>query len=323
MPSVSSASKFGRLVPKGVYAPLITPFNADQSVNIDTFKRHVQYIASAGVGIVALGSMGESVHLTHSERNKVVVAAREALDADPSLKDVPLVVGTGACSTYETIQLTQEAAERGADFAMVIAPGYFAGALNPKALKQFFVDVAEASPIPIIVYNYPGASAGLDINSDLMTEIAAASANIAGCKLTCGSVGKLTRLTYLRDDFAVLGGFVDFLGPSLLAGAAGGITGTANVAPKTCLKLYKDTMAALSGDGSVSLASAQQLQGVVSRADWVLQKVGISGTKYALEQVKGYGGVPRRPLLPFDEADGKGQKLLEDLQEILAIEKKL
>jgi 4-hydroxy-2-oxoglutarate aldolase len=89
---------------------------------------------------------------------------------------------------------------------------------------------------------------------------------------------------------------------------------------KTCLKLYKDTMAALSGDGSVSLASAQQLQGVVSRADWVL---GISGTKYALEQVKGYGGVPRRPLLPFDEADGKGQKLLEDLQEILAIEKKL
>lgn len=92
---------------------------------------------------------------------------------------------------------------------------------------------------------------------------------------------------------------------------------------KTCLKLYKDTLAALSGDGSVSLASAQQLQGVVSRADWVLQKVGISGTKYALEQLKGYGGVPRRPLLPFDEADGMGQKLLEDLQEILAIEKKL
>lgn len=72
--------------------------------------------------------MFAAVHLTHSERNKVVVAAREALDADPSLKDVPLVVGTGACSTYETIQLTQEAAERGADFAMVIAPGSFVAA---------------------------------------------------------------------------------------------------------------------------------------------------------------------------------------------------
>lgn len=92
---------------------------------------------------------------------------------------------------------------------------------------------------------------------------------------------------------------------------------------KACLKLYKDTLAALSGDDSVSLAAAQELQGIVSRADWTLQKVGISGTKYALEQLRGYGGAPRRPLLPFDEADGKGQKLLADLQEILAIEKKL
>lgn len=73
----------------------------------------------------------------------------------------------------------------------------------------------------------------------------------------------------------------------------------------------------------MSLQSAQQLQGVVSRADWTLQKVGISGTKYALEQLRGYGGVPRTPLLPLDEADGKGKKLLEDLQEILTIEKTL
>ncbi|BGP39850.1 hypothetical protein JCM10450v2_003823 [Rhodotorula kratochvilovae] len=316
-----TATKFGRMLPKGVYAPLNTFYNDDESLDLDTFKQHVQFVAGAGVGLVALGSMGEAVQLTHDERNSIVTAAREALDADPALADIPLIVGTGACSTRETIQLTREAAERGANYAMVIAPGYFAGALNKQALKQFFVDVAEASPIPILVYNFPGASAGIDIDSDLMTEIAAGSKNIIGTKLTCGSVGKLSRLTTLREDFAVLGGFVDFLAPSLFIGAAGGITGLANIFPKTCLKLYRDTVASLSGKADPAAAAA--LQGVVSRADWVLVKGGISGTKYALSQVRGYGGVPRRPLLPFDAADGKGEKVVAELQEILKIENSL
>ncbi|BGP15881.1 hypothetical protein JCM10213_003690 [Rhodosporidiobolus nylandii] len=315
------STKFGSLVPKGVYAPLITPYNEDESLDLETFKKHVQYVAGAGIGCVALGSMGEAVQLTHSERTQVVRAAREALDSDPKLARVPLVVGTGASSTRETIELTKEAAAEGADFAMVIAPGYFAGALSKQALKGFFVDVAEASPIPIILYNYPGASAGIDMDSDLIANIAAASKNIVGIKLTCGSVGKLTRLTTLGEDFAVLGGFVDFLGPSLFSNAAGGITGTANIAPKTCLKLYESTVSALSG--SASFQDAASLQSIVSRADWVLQKVGISGTKYALQQLRGYGGAPRRPLLPFDSADGKGDKLLEELREILEVERGL
>ncbi|TNY22718.1 putative dihydrodipicolinate synthase [Rhodotorula diobovata] len=316
-----TATKFGRFLPRGVYAPLNTFYNDDESLDLETFKKHAQYVASAGVGLVALGSMGEAVQLTHEERNAVVTAAREALDADPALADIPLVVGTGAVSTRETIALTKEAAERGANYAMVIAPGYFAGALSKQALKQFFVDVAEASPIPVIVYNYPGAAAGIDIDSDLMTEIANASKNIVGTKLTCGSVGKLSRLTTLREDFAVLGGFVDFLAPSLFIGAAGGITGLANVAPKTCLKLYRDTVASLSGKADP--AAAAQLQAVVSRADWILVKGGISGTKYALSQIRGYGGAPRRPLLPFDASEGKGDKVVADLQEILKIENSL
>ncbi|GAA5908324.1 hypothetical protein JCM6882_006802 [Rhodosporidiobolus microsporus] len=318
-----ASTNFGRFVPAGVYAPVNTFFqgNKEQDLDIETFKKHVAYVAGAGVGIVALGSMGEAVHLSHSERNTLVTAAREALDADPALSKIPLIVGTGASSTRETIELTREAAERGADFAMVISPGYFVGALPNAALKAFFVEVAEASPIPVLLYNYPGASAGIDMNSDLIADIAAAAPNIVGVKLTCGSVGKLTRLTTLREDFAVLGGFVDFLGPSLLANAAGGITGTANVAPKTCLKLYNETMAALSGSASIS--SAASLQSIVSRADWALQKAGISGTKYALDQLRGYGGAPRRPILPYDTAEGKGEKLMQDLKEVLEVENSL
>ncbi|GAA5923180.1 hypothetical protein JCM1841_005918 [Sporobolomyces salmonicolor] len=324
MPAPSS--KFGKHVPHGVYAPLATFYksNKEQDLDLETFKKHVQYVAGAGVGVVALGSTGEAVQLQHAERNQVVEAARSALDADPKLAKIPLIVGTGASSTRETIELSKEAAERGADFCMVITPGYYAGAFSKEALKTYFLDVAEASPIPVIIYNcklpiHPGVTGGIDLDSDTITEIANASDNIAGIKLTCGSVGKLTRVTTLRDDFAVLGGFVDFLGPSMLANAAGGITGTANIAPKACLRLYTVTLSGLKGSQS-DLAEAIKLQSIVSRADWALQKVGIAGTKYALEQLKGYGGEPRRPMLEFK---GDGDKLMESLQEILEVERGL
>lgn len=146
------------------------------------------------VGIVALGSSGEAVHLSHDERREVLLAARQVLDSDASLAAIPLIAGTPASSTRETIELTRQAAECGANFAMVITPGpsaclrgrrflsfslirpplagYFAGALTRAAIKQFFTDVAEASPIPMLVYNYPGASAGIDIDSELMSESA-------------------------------------------------------------------------------------------------------------------------------------------------------
>lgn len=149
--SSSCSLREASTVPHGVYAPLTTFYkdNTDQDLDLETYKKHIKFVAGAGVGIVCLGSMGEAVQLTHEERNQVVAAAREALDSDDKLKMIPLIVGTGASSTKETIQLTKEAAERGADFAMVISPGYFAGAMSKEALKTFFVEVAEASPIPV------------------------------------------------------------------------------------------------------------------------------------------------------------------------------
>ncbi|GAA5999663.1 dihydrodipicolinate synthase family protein [Rhodotorula paludigena] len=316
-------SKFRRAVPHGVYAPLYTFFNDDESLDLESYKKHVRFVASAGVGIVALGSSGEAVHLTRDERNVLISATREVLDGDSALAGIPLIVGTSASSTRETIEFAKDAARLGADFGMVISPGYFAGALTREAIKQFYVDVAEASPIPILVYNYPGAAAGIDINSDLMTEIASASTNIVGTKLTCGAVGKLSRITTLRDDFAVFGGFVDFLAPSLVVKSAGCITGLANIAPKTCLKLYRDTESAFSSPSisSSTLSAIQELQFVASRADWVIIKGGINGPKYALDKLNGYGGKPRRPLLPMSEADG--EKMLSELQEVLAVERTL
>ncbi|GJN90061.1 hypothetical protein Rhopal_003059-T1 [Rhodotorula paludigena] len=279
-------SKFGRAVPHGVYAPLYTFFNDDESLDLESYKKHVRFVASAGVGIVALGSSGEAVHLTRDERNVLISATREVLDGDSALASIPLIVGTSASSTRETIEFAKDAARLGADFGMVISPD-------------------------------PGAAAGIDINSDLMTEIASASTNIVGTKLT------LSRITTLRDNFAVFGGFVDFLAPSLVVKSAGCITGLANIAPKTCLKLYRDTESAFSSPSisSTTLSAIQELQFVASRADWVIIKGGINGPKYALDKLNGYGGKPRRPLLPMSEADG--DKMLAELEEVLAVERSL
>jgi len=98
--------------------------------------------------------MGEAIHLSHDERATLIRTARETLDL-AGLTHMPLIAGTGAGSTRETIELCKEAENAGADYAIVIASGYFAGALseNKKALKAFWSDVAENSPIPVMIYN--------------------------------------------------------------------------------------------------------------------------------------------------------------------------
>ncbi|CAK5276165.1 unnamed protein product [Mycena citricolor] len=321
----------------GIFAPIPSFFLPDsEDLDVPTFKTHVVRIASAGVGPLIAGSMGEAIHLSHSERVVLIRAAREALDA-AGLTTVPLIVGTGAASTRETIQLTKEAAAAGADYSIVIASGYFAGAWgnNPAALKAFFAEVAEASPIPVMIYNYPGASGGIDLDSDLIVELARDCPNICGVKLTCGNVGKLTRIAsavsgasdfsskYPRKTatapFLVLGGFIDFLTPSAFASAHGAITGLGNVAPHAIKKLF-DLSEKATTDLSV-LPEALRLQGIIARADYTIAKASIAGTKFLLQKLHGYGGTTRKPLPPFSEAAGKALWNHPDTQAVVALER--
>ena len=96
--------------------------------------------------------MGEATHLSHAERVRLIQAGREALD-NAGCSHFPIIVGTGAGSTRETVELTNEAAVAGADYALVIASGYFAGALTREALKAYWVEVSQRSPIPVMIYN--------------------------------------------------------------------------------------------------------------------------------------------------------------------------
>ncbi|KAG6917959.1 hypothetical protein DXG01_017143 [Tephrocybe rancida] len=325
-----------RPIKAGVYAPIPTFFlPSSEDLDIPTFEAHVARVAGAGVAPVIAGSMGEASHLSHAERLKLIHAARKALDG-AGFPDFPVIVGTGAGSTRETIELGNEAAAAGADHAIVITSGYFAGALTRAALKAFFVEVAQKCPIPVIIYNYPGASGGIDLDSDLIVELAAECPNIIGVKLTCGNVGKLTRIaetvteaswakTYPRKNplskFVVLGGFTDFLVPSTFVNGDGAITGLANVAPYTISKVHQLSVAARK-DLSF-LSKAQRLQGVIARADYTIAKTSISGTKFLLEKLYGYGGLPRKPLPPIESAVAEALWVHPHTQELVAVERQL
>ncbi|KAH6666710.1 putative dihydrodipicolinate synthase [Halenospora varia] len=332
-----------RLLPRGIYAPLPTFFlEGSQDLDLESFKKHVQYTSLAGTYPVISGTMGEAPHLSSAERTSLILAARQALDA-ANLAHIPIVAGVGATSTRESIQLAKEAAEAGADFAIAIPPGYYAGPLmadGMKALKGFFVDIAEASPIPVMMYNFPGVSGGIDMDSDFIISIAQASPNICGVKLTCGAVGKLTRITAAVNDpefqakyprkmehapFLVIDGFIDFLLPSMASGSSGAITGLANFAPMTCVRLWKLCQGA---PGSGLYAEAQKVQNLISNADGVAIKIGIPGMKMLLNKLFGYGNKPRRPLLPMSAEKGeeilaiKVLKVLMDFEAQLAAESK-
>ncbi|KAK4868612.1 hypothetical protein LT330_006814 [Penicillium expansum] len=299
-----------RPLPTGIYTPLPCFFHENEDIDIEALQSHVKFIASAGTIPVVSGSMGEAIHLNREEKKTIIRSARVALD-EVNLHDVPIVAGAGGASTRESIELCKDAAEAGADYVMVIPPGYYAGALlaDTSSIKKFFVDIAEASPLPVIIYNFPAVSGGIDMDSDLIVQIIQSSANICGVKLTCANVGKLTRImaqvsrpefqaAFPRSSatpFRAIDGFIDFLLPSISVGSAGAISGLPNIAPKSCVKLWN-----LCQD-SGSSKQATELQNLIALADGVALKIGIAGMKKLLHRHFGYGDRPRLPLLPMDD----------------------
>lgn len=289
------------LVP-GVYVPTMCFFEpGTENVDTPTIARHAVRLARAGVtGLATQGSNGEAVHLTHSERQLVTATTRKALN-EAGYSHMPIIVGCGSQSTRETIQLCCEAWEAGGDYALVLPPSYYATLFAPSSetILEFFNTVANSSPIPIIIYNFPGAVGGLDLSSDVIVKLAQ-NPNIVGVKLTCGNTGKLNRVAAAtrklskdwdpsHPDFLVLAGSADFSIQSLVAGGHGILAGLANIAPKACIrtiKLYKEG----------KHEEAQEMQETVAQGDWTAIQGGVVGVKAGLEAWMGYGGYGRSPL---------------------------
>ncbi|KAL9579345.1 MAG: hypothetical protein Q9203_006738 [Teloschistes exilis] len=307
----------------GIYVPTVTFFHpVTEDLDLPTISQHAVRLAKAGIaGLTTQGSNGEAVHLTHQERKLVTKATRNALDG-AGFHAMPIIVGCGSQSTRETIELCREAMTSGGDYALVLPPSYYKGMYKADSLMEFFEEVAEASPIPILIYNYPGAVSGIDMDSDVIVKLAK-HPNIVGCKLTCGNTGKLGRIassvdavtpSHAGSGFMCMGGSADFTLQTLVVGGSGIICGLGNIAPQACVKVIE-----LYAEGKME--AAKKLQAVVARGDWAAISGGIVGTKSALESYYGYGGFARKPLPRPSKADAI--KYASGFKELVELEKSL
>jgi len=312
-----------RPLPCGIYAPTMTFFIPEtEELDIPSIKKHAIRLAEAGlVGLVTMGSNGEAVHLSRAEKVLVTKATREALDS-AGFDKVPIVVGATEGSVRGTIDLIKESEAAGGEYVLLLPPSYFRGLMDEDAVYNYFIEVADGSPLPIILYNYPGAVAGIDMDSDLLIKLAK-HPNIVGTKFTCGNTGKLTRVALATNaktpfsegsGYMAFGGMCDFTAQTLVSGGSGIIAGGANVMPKVCVKIWD-----LYVEGKRDEAFA--MQKILSKGDWVLTKAAIAGTKSAIQSYYGYGGYPRRPLKRLDEV--KTQGIADGVAEVMKLEKSL
>lgn len=184
----------------GIYAPIPTPFENDK-VAYDKIAGNMSFwLKSKLSGIVVMGSNGEFIVLSPEEKRELISAV-----CDVAGGKKPVIVGTGCESTKDTIDLNIYAAKAGAAAALVLSPNYYKRAMTDSINKRFYLDVAEESPIPLIIYNMPGNS-GINLSSKLVTELSE-HPNIIGVKDSSGNIVQISEIiNNTSPDFAVFAG---------------------------------------------------------------------------------------------------------------------
>ena len=274
---------------KGIIPPMVTPFDDGGSIRYDAFERNIDKYLEAGIeGYLVLGSNGESVYLEHSEKLKLIEAARKRVPSS-----MTLLAGTGVESTQATIALTKEAADRGVDGVLVKNPFYFKPQMTSEVYFAHYTAVADASPVPVIIYNVP-VFTGMPLQSKLVIELSK-HPNIRGMKDSSGDVRLISEVVWNTDasKFPVIAGSAPTLFPAMASGARGGIIALACAAPIPSLALYR----AFTAGDYVKAGNIQRI--IAPAAVAVTGTNGIAGLKAAMELEGFQPGIPRRPLLPL------------------------
>jgi 4-hydroxy-2-oxoglutarate aldolase len=277
---------------RGVFPPIPTPFDTDGNVAHQALKANLErWNDYALSGYVVLGSNGEAGFLSEWEKMRVLDTARAAIPAGKLM-----IAGTGCESTRQTILLTRQAAQAGADVALIVTPHYYTGKMTSEALARHYEAIADDSPIPVMVYNVPKFT-HVDVEVAAVARVAR-HPNIIGIKDTSGNIVKLADMVrQAGPHFQVLAGSAGFFFPALMVGAVGGILALANIAPRQSIEIYD-----LYTAGRYSEAADLQRRMIPVNAA-VTARFDIAGLKATLDMLGYYGGPVRPPLLDLTESE--------------------
>lgn len=276
---------------RGVLTALSTPFNQDETIDVETLKRIVDRSIDAGVdGVVAAGSTGEVGALSSEERLLLIETVVKQADGR-----VPVIANTGATSTAEAIRLSQAAEERGADVLMLITPYY-----EPLSLEEtvtYIKDVARSVKIPVMLYNIPAVT-GVNLDPATVRALAEDVENILYIKDSSANWEQALQLIHHHAD--VIGTFIGwdvYLYGALTEGAAGVMAGTANVIPNEIVAVNHRIA---EGDLTGALEEWKRVYPVI---DALLSVPFIPAVKTGLELQGLPAGVPKRPTADLSAED--------------------
>lgn len=279
---------------EGIFPPIPTPFSAQGDLALDALTENLaRWNEFPLAGYVVCGSNGEAPYLTPEER---VTLWKESRAAAPVEKLI--IAGTGCEATGATIELSRRAADAGADAVLVLTPHYFGGQMTAHVLRQHFEAVADACPVPVIIYDAPKFT-HLEMGAATIATLAE-HPNIIGIKDTSGNVtkmGETVHLTRPHGNFAVMAGSAGFFFPGLCVGAVGGILALANIAPDACLAIQTHFRAGRPEE------AAEVQRRMIALNTAITATYGIPGLKAAMDRLGYYGGPVRRPLHALDAED--------------------
>ncbi|WP_433957040.1 4-hydroxy-tetrahydrodipicolinate synthase [Cytobacillus horneckiae] len=288
---------------QGAYPVLITPMDKVQSIDWQGVVNNVNYFIDQGVaGLVINGSTGEFVSLSKSERFQMVETVMNTVNGR-----VPVIVGTAAETTAETIEYTKQANAHGADCALIINPYY----MKPKEREIYhhFKSVSEAVDIPIMLYNNPFTS-GVDMSIELILEIGRDCKNVTHIKESSGDIRKARDLARMgKGDFEVFCGAEELVMESYFVGATGWISVAGNIVPGLVTKMYN-----LFQEGEEE--EAWQINDLILPLCEFLEGSGkyVQIVKRAMELNGQAGGPARSPRLGLtEEEEDKLKEILESL----------
>ena len=289
----------------GVLAPIPTPFTDDEAIDLDAWRANIdRWMDTRLRGLVVLGSTGEAPLVDDDEADLLIREARGRVPGDRLL-----LAGTGRQSTREAIAAARRAADAGADGVLVRTPSYFKKQLTAGAFVRHYAAVADASPVPVVLYNF-SALTGVTLPVEAVARLVD-HPNIVGLKESgpdMGYVGDLIGVA--RDGFSVLVGSAPTFYASLALGASGGILALACAIPDACVRIHEHVAA-----GRHDEARALQRQ-VVPLARLLTTRHGIPGLKAALDELGYVGGRPRRPLAPA--APDAAQEIRRQIEQFAA-----